>query len=75
MMNPLLWPEGSIRRAVFIRRRSLPIKMARFDTIVSLAVIEHAPDPKGFLMELAGRLEKGGRIVLTTPHPLSESNT
>jgi 2-polyprenyl-3-methyl-5-hydroxy-6-metoxy-1,4-benzoquinol methylase len=44
----------------------------RYDTIVSLAVIEHAPDPKGFLMELAGRLEKGGRIVLTTPHPMSD---
>jgi len=43
-----------------------------YDTIVSLAVIEHAPDPKGFLMELAERLGKGGRIVLTTPHPMSD---
>lgn len=46
--------------------------IGRYDTVVSLAVIEHAPDPKGFLMELAERLEEGGKIVLTTPHPASD---
>jgi 2-polyprenyl-3-methyl-5-hydroxy-6-metoxy-1,4-benzoquinol methylase len=40
-----------------------------FDTIVALAVIEHVPNPSGFLADLGAHLELGGRLVLTTPHP------
>ena len=42
-----------------------------FDTVVSLAVIEHVPDAAGFLAELKARLrgESAGRIVITTPRP------
>lgn len=43
-----------------------------FDTIVGLAVIEHVPDPKAWLEEMARRLAPGGRMVLTTPHPRLE---
>ena len=42
----------------------------RFDTIVALAVIEHLPDPKGFLRDAADRLAPRGRIILTTPNPV-----
>lgn len=42
----------------------------RFDTVVALAVIEHLPDPVGFLREMKGHLNPGGRIVLTTPNPV-----
>ena len=44
---------------------------ARFDTVVTLAVIEHVPDPVAFLVELAGRLspDDAARILCTTPHP------
>jgi 2-polyprenyl-3-methyl-5-hydroxy-6-metoxy-1,4-benzoquinol methylase len=43
----------------------------RFDTVVALAVIEHVPDPAGFLRDLAARLGPGAEnsIVCTTPHP------
>ncbi len=41
----------------------------RFDTIVGLAVIEHLPNPLGFLKDAAKRLAPNGRIVLTTPNP------
>jgi len=42
-----------------------------FDTIVSLAVIEHIADPAEFLADLARRLRDGpdARIVCTTPRP------
>lgn len=41
----------------------------QFDTIVSLAVIEHVPDPAGFLASALPLLAPGGSVVLTTPHP------
>lgn len=41
----------------------------QFDTVVALAVIEHLPDPVGFLKQMAGFLATDGHIVLTTPNP------
>jgi 2-polyprenyl-3-methyl-5-hydroxy-6-metoxy-1,4-benzoquinol methylase len=41
-----------------------------FDTVASLAVIEHLRQPDTFLRQLAGMCKRGGRIVLTTPNPL-----
>lgn len=43
-----------------------------FDTVVSLAVIEHIPDPGTFLATLAGRVRAGGRIIISTPNPRFE---
>jgi len=45
-----------------------------FDTIVSMAVIEHVPDTALFLQKWAARLKNapGSRLVLTTPHPRIE---
>lgn len=40
-----------------------------FDRVVSLAVIEHIPDPAGYLSQLASFARPGGHIVLTTPNP------
>jgi SAM-dependent methyltransferase len=44
---------------------------AQFDTVISLAVIEHADDPIFFLINLKQHLAStdGARIVITTPHP------
>lgn len=42
-----------------------------FDSIAMLAVLEHIPDAACVLRELSRFLTKGGRIVLTTPHPAS----
>lgn len=49
----------------------LPQKTERFDTIVSLAVIEHVSAPAEFLSTLAAYLEETteARLVITTPHP------
>ncbi|MEQ9721778.1 class I SAM-dependent methyltransferase [Yersinia alsatica] len=49
----------------------LPDNTEKFDTIISLAVIEHVSDPASFLMMLAGYLNdrQSSRIVITTPHP------
>jgi 2-polyprenyl-3-methyl-5-hydroxy-6-metoxy-1,4-benzoquinol methylase len=42
-----------------------------FDTVVSLAVVEHVEDPVAFLEKLSSFLKnsESSRIVLTTPHP------
>jgi 2-polyprenyl-3-methyl-5-hydroxy-6-metoxy-1,4-benzoquinol methylase len=43
-----------------------------FDSIVSLAVIEHVSDPNGFIENLKDHLNPGGKIVMTTPNPIFE---
>lgn len=50
---------------------SLPEGM-RFDTVASVAMIEHVDDPGSFLKQFADLAKPGGRIVLTTPHPQFE---
>jgi len=43
-----------------------------FDRVVSLAVIEHTPDPAAFLSTCARFLATDGSIVITTPNPKLE---
>ena len=54
-------------------RREMP-ETASFDTVVSLAVIEHVPQPDIFLKSLCRYLypNRQSRIILTTPHPSLE---
>jgi SAM-dependent methyltransferase len=40
---------------------------ARFDCIIATHVVEHVPDPVGFARDLAGRLARGGVLVLAAP--------
>jgi 2-polyprenyl-3-methyl-5-hydroxy-6-metoxy-1,4-benzoquinol methylase len=40
----------------------------RFDTVASLAVLEHVHDPTGWLARWSSHVADGGRVVLTTPH-------
>jgi 2-polyprenyl-3-methyl-5-hydroxy-6-metoxy-1,4-benzoquinol methylase len=53
---------------------SLPAVSEKFDTVISLAVIEHVPDPTTFLISLSKYLANHSmaRIVITTPHPSVE---
>lgn len=44
----------------------------QFDSVVALAVLEHVRNPQALLETLAGVLDAGGKIVLTTPHPRAE---
>ena len=41
-----------------------------FDLVVSFQVIEHLPDPVGFLAALARRMAPGGELIVTTPNRL-----
>jgi SAM-dependent methyltransferase len=41
-----------------------------FELVVSFQVIEHVPDPVGFLRGLAGRVAPGGELIVTTPNRL-----
>jgi 2-polyprenyl-3-methyl-5-hydroxy-6-metoxy-1,4-benzoquinol methylase len=40
----------------------------KFDLIYSTEVIEHVPDPIGFVKKLKKHLKPGGRILITTPN-------
>ena len=42
----------------------------RFELVVSFQVIEHLPDPSGFLADLAGCCAPGGLVIVTTPNRL-----
>ncbi|TMB42712.1 MAG: methyltransferase domain-containing protein [Deltaproteobacteria bacterium] len=42
----------------------------RFDLVVSFQVIEHLPDPVGFLSALGACCAPGGEIIVTTPNRL-----
>ena len=52
-------------------QKRLPDIIDKFDTVVSLAVIEHVECPEDFLTELSKYLKNNNaaRIVITTPHP------
>jgi SAM-dependent methyltransferase len=49
---------------------TLPALGERFDLVVSFQVIEHLPDPTGFLRALAAVTAPGGTLVVTTPNRL-----
>ncbi|MBW8035001.1 MAG: methyltransferase domain-containing protein [Planctomycetes bacterium] len=44
----------------------------KFDTVVSLAVIEHVSNAVEFINSLKALLAEDGLIVLTTPHPCGD---
>ena len=43
------------------------------DTIVLAAVVEHLERPLDVIQRLVERLRPGGRLILTTPHPIAVS--
>jgi SAM-dependent methyltransferase len=48
----------------------LPSLGERFELVVSFQVIEHLPDPEGFLRALAACTAPGGTLIVTTPNRL-----
>ena len=61
-ISGVTWEVGDIQR---IAHRD-----GSFDTVVSCETIEHVPDPRRAVGELARVLRPGGRLFLTTPNYL-----
>jgi 2-polyprenyl-3-methyl-5-hydroxy-6-metoxy-1,4-benzoquinol methylase len=59
----LVWSVGDIQ--------AIDHPAASFDTVFSCETIEHVPDPRRAVRELARVLRPGGRLFLTTPNYLS----
>jgi SAM-dependent methyltransferase len=47
---------------------TLPEKDETFDAVTLSQVIEHVTDPEGLVRDLARKLKRGGKLVLTTPN-------
>lgn len=50
----------------------LPFEADTFDVVVNCEVIEHLPEPERMLREMKRVLKPQGRVVITTPHRLTE---
>jgi cyclopropane fatty-acyl-phospholipid synthase-like methyltransferase len=63
------------RFADHIFETEYPSEQEKFDTVIALAVIEHINDSKVFLQLLSMYLKDDprSRIVVTSPHPFTES--
>ncbi len=59
---------GRLDRAVGGSALALPFPSHRFDLVVSTECIEHTPDPRGAVREMARMLRPGGTLVLTCPN-------
>ncbi len=46
----------------------LPFKEGSLDAIVAAEIIEHVPDPVGFVASLYRAIKPGGRVIITTPY-------
>ena len=59
---------------VFADGNRLPFRDAAVDTVLSTEVLEHLPDPRRCILEMARVLKPGGRLLLTVPfqQPLHE---
>ncbi len=51
--------------------QSLPHRDSTFEVVISCETIEHVPDPRAAVAELARVLRPGGRLYLTTPNYMS----
>lgn len=47
---------------------ALPFRENQFDAIIAAEVMEHTPDPKGFIKNLLRVLKPGGILLVTTPY-------
>jgi len=70
--NPAVLARARARFPTHHFTELLPAPTPVYDTVVSLAVIEHIADPAEAMLAWSKYLKPGGRMVLTTPHPAFE---
>lgn len=46
------------------------LESVKFTVVVALAIIEHLDKPGELFKEASVQLKKGGKVILTTPHPM-----
>jgi SAM-dependent methyltransferase len=63
--------EGQQRETHAADVRELPFADGAFDSVVSIHVIEHVPDPERVLREAERVLVPGGRAIFATPNRLT----
>lgn len=54
--------------AINLNQNTIPFGKEKFDLITVFDVIEHLDSPLLFLTQCAGRLNQGGKLIITTPN-------
>ena len=69
-LNPDLWDHIEVVHGIidiFGDGQCLPVASDSCDTVLSLEVLEHLPDPDACVSEMARVLKPGGKLLLTVP--------
>lgn len=69
-LNPELWDYIEVVHGIidiFGDGQCLPVASESCDTVLSLEVLEHLPDPDACVAEMARVLRPGGKLLLTVP--------
>lgn len=66
LRNLKMWRATT--RCVVADATRLPFRSGVFATVVCSEVLEHVPDDRGALREMAGVMKKGGSLIMTFPH-------
>jgi SAM-dependent methyltransferase len=59
--------SGRLKADVRYDGRRLPFEDESFDTVMSVQVLEHTPEPASLVLEMARVLRVGGLLILTAP--------
>jgi SAM-dependent methyltransferase len=59
--------RGRARPDYFYDGNRLPLEDGSFDTVISIQVLEHTPQPRQLVAEMARVLKKGGTLILAAP--------
>ncbi|MFL5955667.1 MAG: class I SAM-dependent methyltransferase [Gaiellaceae bacterium] len=60
-------PSGSLARTVRADLLALPFADASFDVVIAAEVLEHIPDDRRAVAEIARVVRPGGRVAVTVP--------
>jgi SAM-dependent methyltransferase len=55
------------RPDVYYDGKRLPFEDGSFDTVLSVEVLEHTPEPQGLVSEMARVLKRGGTLIVSAP--------